>query len=278
MAKKSTVTSTVRKLAVKPAAGPYVNVNSCIRIPNVLSRANKRLYRQHMNYRAKVSINTGNATQARVEVYALAPNWYVLNSLRRAKTTYDEVMEDELKQMGKSRWHDFRVNTLMSTYEELLDDLQFGGSSATTSYTPEYTNSSIHCSDGNDRTFVLEGASSTSRWNVFEEYDRMGNTAPSAPAAQGGYTDALEVVDNENVQHLQGAGDNPPYRDDLQAAFVKVGEIYRDANGNQSYSTGFFDAPLGLVLLVGLDPNVHADGVYLEVAGGKYKGCDAVAL
>lgn len=278
--RKSAVATTVRKFPIIPPAGPYVNTNSLVEVPQVLSRMNKRLYRQHMSYRCKVSLNTTNATQAHVEVYTLVPNWYVINALRRAKETYDDVMADELEQMGKSRWHDFRITTDVAGYERLFEGhgSQPVGGQTTTQYTLEYPASEILCADGNTRTFKISGASNTTGWNVLEEYDRMGNTAPDAPAGNGGYSNAQESVDNANVQHLQGAGDNPPYRDDQPLALVKVGEIYRDANGNQSYTTGYFDAPLGLILLSGLDPNVHAHGCYLEVASGKYKGVDALAL
>lgn len=275
--KKSNYYPIVRKMECKPPAGPYVAVNSSINVDHVLSRANKRLYRQHMVYRAKVSINT-NGIQAPVNVYALAPTWYVLNAIRKAKETHDEAMADEMEQMGKSRWHDFRIFTGLST-TELLDDFGIGGGAGgTTGYTPEYRESIIQCADGNQRVFRLTGATSTSQYNVIDEYDKFGNTNEDAASAPGGYDQAVAEIDDFNVATLQIRGDQPPYRDDMSNIFVKVGEIYRDANGNQSMTTGYFDAPLGLIYLQGLDPNVHADGVLLEVAAGKYKGVDSIAL
>ena len=267
----------VRKTECKPGAGPYTSVNSIINVDHVLSVANKRLYRQHMVYRAKVSINT-NGIQAPINVYALAPNWYVLNAIRKAKETYDEAMADEIEQMGKARWHDFRIFSGLSA-NKLLNSFAFGsGSGGTTGYTPEYRESIIECADGNQRVFRLTGATSTSQYNVIDEYDKFGNTNEDAASAPGGYDQAVADVNDFNVATVQIRGDQPPYRDDMSTIFVKVGEIYRDANGNQSMTTGFFDAPLGINNLPGLDPNVHTDGVLEEVAAGKYKGVDSVAL
>ena len=106
----------------------------------------------------------------------------------------------------------------------------------------------------------------------------MGNTPEDASSGLGGYSNAQESVDNANVQELQAAGDQAPYDDHMTNIFVKVGEIYRDTNGNQSFTTGYFDAPLGLIWLDGMDPNIHADGVQLEIAAGSYKGVDAHGL
>lgn len=278
--RKTTYYPLVRKIPVKPGAGPFTTTNSLIRCDEVLSIANKRLYRQHMVYRAKVSINTGAPVQNHVNVYALAPTWFVLNAIRSAKSTYDEVMADEVEQMGKARWHDFRIDLGTGLTNNLLNpDFEIGGATGTSSsYTREYNISEIVCADGNNRTFALNGATSTSQYNVIEEYDKMGNTSEDAATAPGGYDNAQEELDIGNVGRLQNRGNQAPYDDHMTDIFVKVGEIYRDANGNQSFTTGFFDAPLGLIWLEGLDPNVHADGVQLEIASGKYKGVDSVAL
>jgi hypothetical protein len=119
------------------------------------------------------------------------------------------------------------------------------------------------------------GGSSTSQYNIFQEYDRMFQSVvdPAVTGNPGGYTDLIESIDNENVAHLSGDGNSPPYdADDLPSlCWVKVGHLLRDASGSQTLSTGFFDAPLGMIWLPNhtVSTNLHLD---LEVQKGDYKG------
>ena len=53
--------------------------------------------------------------------------------------------------------------------------------------------------------------------------------------------------------------------------FVNVGHLFRDINGNQRLSTGFFDAPLGFVWFK-YDAEGQNTLLELECATGTYKG------
>jgi len=85
---------------------------------------------------------------------------------------------------------------------------------------------------------------------------------------------------------LQSRGDQPPYNAiSWEAVWTQVGELHSNNAGNQQATTGFFQAPLGLVLLVG-DVSAHLDGglttdrprVTVNVMPGTYKGVHADAL
>ena len=257
--------------------GPH----SLIQVDKALSQMNHRLYRQHMSYTCRVDLNT-DQDFGLVEVYALAPTWYVMNSLREAKRVHDDAMKEERAMVKQARWYDFRINPNMPATVNSLGphglDNGIGGIVAVSTTGSEYAYSLIENSDGNARGFVLRGATSGTSYNVFEEYDSMGNVSdsPQTPVT-GGYDGVRSSVEEENMNYLQSRGENPPYdATTFNVVWVKVGELYQTAGGSSSKSTGFFEAPLGLIYL----PNhaATAANISLRVKAGKYKGVQAVAL
>lgn len=254
--------------------------NSLIQVDKVLSEVNHRLYRQHMSYTVRVDLTTG-ADFAPVEVFALAPTWYVMNSLRTAKRVHDDAMKEERALAGQARWYDFRINPNFSGSTTSLGayGLDSNGTAAAVSTTgSEYAYSAIMATDGGTRSFVLRGATSPTSYNVFEEYDAMGNVSdsPENPVS-GGYDGIRGEVEAENVAALQARGNAPPYNTDTwNVVWVKVGDLYQTAGGNSSRSTGFFEAPLGLIYIPGHAATATTIG--LKVKPGKYKGVQAVAL
>lgn len=256
--------------------------NSLVRIPRALSIINQRLYREHRGYYAEINLSARDA-QTTIEVYTLAPNWFTLGSLRMAKEVYDKAMREERKMVASpGRWHDFRIFQGITGADELVPGGLNGSLiEASTDYTgQEYDISVITDDAGNSKQFSLWGASSSSQYNVFEEYDAMGNVSqdPSNPTTQGGYDRLDGSVREENIVALQERGNKPPYNPDtMTTRMVKVGEVYSTASGNQSLSTGVFYAPLGLVYLKGYAA-VGTNLITLNVVPGTYKGVHTSAL
>lgn len=258
--------------------------NTIVEIPKILSVANQRIYRQHGSYKVKLTLNpANNSAVAPIPVYALAPTWWVINSIRQAKGHFDKAMKDEDAQSKRARWYDFRINhnaTGATSASPFLGDL--GGAATGSAGLPdEYVYSDVRCQDGNDRKFSLNGATSTSQYNIFTEYDRMG-AADEAPAVtvNGGYDDLIGDIDNENTQHLTGDGNNPPYDGSTFPAkmWVKVGTLYYDVDGSARLSTGFFEAPLGYIWLPGYTlAEAPAKPLSVEVKSGGYKGVEFTA-
>jgi hypothetical protein len=254
--------------------------SSLIQVDKALSEMNHRLYRQHMSYTCRVDLNT-DQDFGLIEVYALAPTWYVMNSLREAKRVHDDAMKEERAHAGQARWYDFRINPNFSASVNSLGPygLDSGGAPVAVSTTgSEYGYSAIEDSSGGSRSFTLRGATSATNYNVFEEYDAMGNVSdsPENPVS-GGYDGVRSAMEAENIAALQARGNAPPYNTDTwNVVWVKVGELYQTAGGSSSKSTGFFEAPLGLIYL----PNhaATAANISLRVKAGKYKGVQAVAL
>lgn len=259
-------------------------VNTIVEVPKLLSVVNQRLYRQHGSYKVKVELNIANADAvAPIDVYALAPTWWVINSIRQAKKHFDLAMKEEMEQTRPARWYDFRIDHNSTTATSAAPFLGINTATTTSSAgTPdEYFYSDVRCSDGNDRTFSLAGATSTTQYNIFSEYNDMGNQSiQPAGTINAGYDDLIDDIDDENTAHLTAAGNNPPYDSDNfpGVMWVKVGTLYYDNDGSQRVSTGFFEAPLGYIWLPGYTLATAAIApLSIECAKGGYKGVDFTA-
>lgn len=256
--------------------------NSYVRIPRSLGIINQRLYREHRGYYAEINLSARDA-QSTIEVYTLAPNWFTLGALRMAKEQYDKAMREERKMVASpGRWHDFHVRLGITGADELVPggldlNLLENVTDITGSSWPE---SQITDDNGATKAFCLFGASSAVQYNVFEEYDAMGNISddPSNPTTTGGYDRLDGTIREENIVALQQRGAQPPYNpESMSTRMVKVGELYSTASGNQQLSTGVFYAPLGLVYLKGYAA-VGTNLCTLNVVPGTYKGVHTSAL
>jgi hypothetical protein len=274
----------LRKFTVTNTTSPAAP-GTKIELDRLLSEGNRRLYRQSYCYTAKVSL-TGSGAIAATPIYALAPTWWVLNAIKKAREHFDAAMKEEVNHAGKSRWHDFRLNLNLANVDEAeLQMISEAGllesGSDIFGLQGEYINSTVRGSDGLDKTFKLFGATSGTSFNIFTEYDRMGSVSgtPSASTNDGGYNTLMDALDEVNVQHLQDDGNLPPYDSDRfpEYVMVQVGELYRDADGSARTSTAYFQAPLGLIYI----PNyiLQTNGALeIEVQGGDYKGVNATRI
>ena len=79
---------------------------------------------------------------------------------------------------------------------------------------------------------------------------------------------------------LQNDGNNPPYDAASNASdpFVYVGTIGAVASGQQRHSTGFFDAPCGIVVITTSAPSAINSTLSFEVQAGDYKGVNAPSM
>lgn len=282
-----------------PQSATTVNHGGWFSIPRNLSRLNHRLYREHQNYYASVSLNSAVATTAPMLVYTLAPSWYVQGALRAAKKMHDLAMREERKTVKQARWYDFRLDTDIDPafYDELLPyGITQGMTTIAAHGADEIVPSKVADATGLQRVFTLRtttGAATPNgtAYNVFEEYDAMADTPVDNPAVATPkpYDDLTAELDSENMSNLQYRGDLPPYNgDSFDAYWVQVGELYVSSSGAQSLSTGMFQAPLGLVLVTGpggtgmadIDGGINIDKVRLNVhvAPGTYKGVHTDAI
>jgi hypothetical protein len=260
--------------------GAPINATSKLFVGQALGAVNNRLYRQHRTYTARISLlpQTNATLAAPLKVYALSTKWTAMGALMEARAQYERAMKEERADSGTSRWHDFRVSADMiaCTLQAFqADHNTFPGASYGELDTGEYLTSTIRDAAGNDRQFTISGATSTSRYNVFEEFDQQGRTsAMPENSDSGGYDDIVDGNDEQNVSHLLDSGNLPPYQEQnnpRNGLWVEVAQLYRDPSGHV-LSTGYFDAPLGLIITEGVVPIQDEPFLRLEVKPGKYKG------
>jgi len=252
----------------------------------VLGQANNRLYRQHRTYMQRISLlpNAPATISAPIRVFALSTKWTVMRSLMTARAVYEQALKEERALHGTSRWHDFRIScdTVANTLSAFGIDSS-NPPTMTNAALPqgEYDLSSITDSAGNVRIFVTDAATSTTAYNVFEEFDEMGRADISPTTASlGGYEQAMPGLVEADAVNLLERGNNPPYdnaNNPREGTWVEVGRLYRDPTGHV-LSTGYFEAPLGLILVKGYQPEQNTPFLVLEAKAGKYKGVDSTDI
>lgn len=257
------------------------NIN-IVDVAKHLSQTNHRLYRQSRVYKTKVSAVTPIDNGREVDVYVLRDTWMLQKAYQMAKDTFDKNTVEErsgLIPSNVARWQDFRIvlNPASGvTYNETQVGISANDTMATTALTAgEFEASLVHKENGTAYTFgFFELANS--RWSILKEYDRAGNTNDSPSNPTGGNTESpYSGLDDDNQdasrEHLATAGNNPPYDGtslDPNFLFRKVATIGGSDAGHKM-STGFFDAPLGCIILVASGWNKP---LQIEVAAGDYKG------
>lgn len=273
-----------RHIEVRDSAISNSNIN-VIDVPQFLSKVNHRLYRQSRSYRCKINVTKPTA-RGSVDVYALRDTWFLQKAYQMAKDTFDKNTTEERSGMSPksiARWQDFRINIHPKsgvTYNDLnpairddsltLQDLTIG----------EFELSLVHKEDGTAMSFGLFDITNA-RWAIVNEYDRAANTDNSPEDVTNLDVSAYSGLDDDNQDqsrlHLSTAGNAPPYdSNDLNGSrlFRKVATIgvagsLSDGTIVNKLTTGYFDAPLGAILLVTTD---STGSIELEVQSGDYKG------
>ena len=298
MAQKKTTTKKTKKSSGAKRHYPVVrraelgstSENQAVRLLDSaaeLSKLNRRLYRYARVY--PVSISTRPGTTGVIEVYALRDDWAVHQGLQHAYKAYLAATADERANMSKSqiaRWEDFRCHDgIAGAFNPLnakLQDPTFtGGGSRLTS--GEFTLTEVVDASGTTRQFTW-GTPSGSEYGILQEYDKAGNAQPTPSSlvsgAAGPYSGLEDGNDADVYTDLEAVGNEPPYDAtgvNAGTPWVKVGTIGTGA-ADQKLSTGFFNAPCGLVVLVGPANDWNSDQITFEVKAGQYKGVGGMSL
>lgn len=269
--------------------GLHASQGNILDVPKFLSESNHRLYRQSRVYKCKISsLDALNAADNRVHVYVLRDTWMLQKAYQMAKDTFDKNTVEErsgMSPVNMARWQDFRINltpSAGSSYTTLSPVARNNGSLNTVAFSNgEFVDSLVTREDSTDMSFGLFGLAN-SRWGIMDEYDRTADVDDDpANLVSGSNISAYSGLDNDNDDgsrnHLQTAGNSPPYDPNTlggEVLFRKVATIGAKAtqgSSNQKLTSGFFDAPLGFILLVNEGSNA-AVPLELEVQSGDYKG------
>lgn len=259
-----------------------------------LSRVNHRLYRQGKTYQVKidldnrVNVDTG---PAQIHVYALADTWYVQKAWQLARATYLKATSEEREMMSsqqKARWEDFRVTAGVSgsadvhsyrySRTDLAGSLDQDGESVT---------SVIVMADGSTRNFGWNGGTGT--YNMLDQYSKSGDTdgSPSTIDSDKPYDGVDDETNETQMDNLADHGNLPPYNATTftGSPWVKIATLDNSGqtnpgggSGHARMSTGFFNAPCGLVVLQTNIATTLAGNVSMTAKAGDYKGVAAMNM
>jgi hypothetical protein len=281
-----------RDLLFKETSGSGFSV---CEVNKALSGANRRLYRQNRVYRVKVNAVGDSGTFNPVDVYVLRDTFMLQRGYSLAMEEWNKSYEeaDEVtREASKARWRDFRIGVKPFGTDTLQIPVvlrPFGAKAlADSTILDEWTESRSYTTDGSSRAFGLFENSNT--YGIIHEFDKKGNVTPNPIAAtsEAAYVDLTADLVDAEVTNLQTDGNYPPYDADgsMPTAFLRyVGTINTGTSPGKS-TTGYFDAPLGAVYLVGQasktssiyqssDVNKQQAIFSLTVQQGDYKGVAA---
>lgn len=265
-------------------------------VARLLSKVNHRLYRQGKTYQVKVELdNRSDAAvgPAQYDVYALTDTWYVQKAWQLARATYMDATADERGKMSSqkiARWEDFRVTNGVSGATD-VNPLQYSMALAGVDNTDgEFQTSRITLADGStQRTFTWSDSPSASEFGILFEYNKTGDTdaAPSTIDASNAYAGTDGGVHESQMDDLADRGNFPPYNATTFSnnVWVKVATLDNSAGvnpgasaGHSRMSTGFFNAPCGLVVIVPSISHNMTGELTLTAKAGQYKGVAAMNM
>lgn len=270
----------------------FVGSTQMIRADMIASWMNHRLYRQGRVYDLKLDYDhDGTET---VDVYALNPTWLLKESWKLAYKVFQKHTADEraLIKDKVARWYDFRIQDSVIG-AGVLKPVDYSLPSIGAVYNPiaatnqpaEYAYSTIENESGTTYSFSLDNVGVGTPLKIIFEYLEAYNyqSEPSSTISNNvPYGQLDEDLQDSNVSHLMGAGNDAPYHgqpDHTDRLWVKIGTLGTAAPGVQRLTTGYFEAPLGMVAIQGYTEATPADTkLTLCYKAGNYKGISARSM
>jgi hypothetical protein len=274
--------ATQRSFALEAPAG---NSTRLIRVAKLLSGENRRLYRQGMCYKVRLSLD---ADDSHVNVFTIRNTWMFRKAYALAyKVWWDSMQEEREMGMQSGRWMDFRVNIQAGV--AMPNDLGYfhhalsagGTTSNNNPQVDEYQLSKLYTNAGTERGFAIGGATVSTEYGILYEYDRQNDTDAGdgaiGPATLPYYEVKADTQYQEAVDMVEDY-DKPPYdadQFDYTEPLVRHAALRTTSAGSYRQDLTL-DVPLGLIVVtntMGNTPKLH-----MEVLPGDYKGVNAVSL
>ncbi len=257
-----------------------------------LSMINHRLYRQGRSYRVRVSLTAPTGSQI-AAITTLPDTWWARRAYNKVRTIW-MMRIGSMKEAGAAvgRWNDFKVGYDNSHHDnfgstkdaEMVTDAT-GTQTAFSLGNGEWNLSELLDNDGNNNSFRMLGTTSGTEFGVIDSYSHVTNVFSPDPDETGtgsnAYSDLL-LGEGGDDSDMDDQGDYPPYNEVdfpqhevLQAQLTAVYGLgaAETAAGIQRLSSGYFDAPLGLLRIT---PGASME-MTIEVQEGDYKGVNAPA-
>jgi hypothetical protein len=260
-----------------------------LRADYALSGLNRRLYRQNKVYRVKIDV-TGEKAQ-KLDVFRLRNTFMLQRGYELAMQEWNKSYEEAaqvVKENVRARWRDFRIDVTphVNDVNALPRNLRSSGQGADLIpvVIDQFSTSLSYTPSGASRDFGIKSDANT--FDIITEYNKVGKVqdSPTGTTTEAAYEELQTDLNDNMVARLQSEGNNPPYdADDHHPLDVLeyVGTIYIDADGATKSTTGFFDAPLGVVYVrgsVGAIDSIDQGRTNLfkmTVQKGQYKGVAA---
>jgi len=251
----------------------------------LLSQTNHRLYRYGKRYTQKIDVDPSYLTPGNtLDVWALMDSWAVQKAFEEAKIVFHRAYTDERENLSKeaqARWFDFRINSGI-TASDLYPVVDGNPTTPLNALIVdgEFNESIVEDSTGTTRTFSWAGSTTATSYSVTGQYGLAGNTnlSPTTPTGSGPYADLEADSSAVEMEALQQRGNLPPYNaNNFPSVWVKIATLTVGTAGNQKISTGYFDAPCGLVYLRSTGQTIDSmnNGISVTVQSGDYKGVKA---
>lgn len=252
-----------------------------IEADRLLSEVNRRMYRQSRVYSMKIDLDIDSplATSG-VNVYVLNDTWDLHGAYKLAMKSYYNAMKEELEAGGGQigRWMDFKIAAGVAS-DLVWPVIQTNTLSDNRVDDGEHQYSSVKDSaTATTRIFSLIANTSATEWSVIGEWRNSDATDDDPNNIRGAtpYSDLTDELDDANLDLLTSQYNQPPYNDIAQqSVWRKVTTLQVGAAGNQKLTTGYFDAPLGIVILDGFPQSEGTQGVTVCFQSGDYKGVKA---
>ena len=247
----------------------------------LMSRWNKRLYRQSRFYQMKIEVDLSDTDPGPITVFALRDTWGNQKAYQMAFDVYQKTTEEERRRLGSkiARWQDFTVQSGNAS-SELLGAVYDHDGTESTLQGGEFNDTQVEDKAGNTMTFTWGNAVANSSYSIVSEYDLKADTGddPSHGLAEVlPYDEQLSDDSDVERNQLVNRGNAPPYdRDGFGSRWEKVA-VLRRLPGEQKLSTGYFTAPCGFAVVTGL----NASGITrlnIEFKAGDYKGINAPSM
>jgi hypothetical protein len=280
----------IRDFNVGIETGPAPIVGR-VNVDASLSQLNRRLYRQGRCYTVKVDLQSGLADNTQYTVYALANTWMLKKAWQAAFENYlNQTKEERATFKGKlARWNDFRLS-MASAFTGaggmkagLVDPT--GGEDAVVG--GESVVSQIVDDAGTTRYYGIGGSAGGTTFDILDEFVKLGaaQAEPSSTETSVAYGATDTDLQDGEIDEVTDNGNLPPYAvngSHVATPWRKVGVLHSDTGG-QRLSTGYFDAPLGIVIITRNDGSNHklfSQGTELsvEVKAGDYKGVHSTPM
>ena len=276
-------------------ADPFGTGMKILQVNKALSGQNRRLYRQNRVYSVKVDA-VGTSAQM-LDVYRLRDTFMLQRGYELAMREWNDSYknaEEVVKESSVARWRDFRIETIpyIGDTEALPQTLMSFGQNTIANNTQidEWLPALSTNTAGSGRSFGLYSDANT--FGIIDEYDKIGKVQaePSTATASAAYDELKSDLHDDEVVNLQISGNAPPYDADSStptSVLEYVGTVYIDPTKSmEKRSTGYFDAPLGVVFISGSGGTVNSirkssdtssqQVVFnVDVQKGDYKGVKA---